>query len=286
MVQSAENDDPYDLRRAQRRNDLAGTHRRAGVADRRPRACLYSSLQTRKLRRYEAAVIRQAAATLAVSETDATQLGALAADRQIDVVPIGVDTAHYAPDAPLAQSIRAVRCRLHRHVNYHANEDAALWLCAEIWPRIRAAKPTARLAIVGRNPTPRIRHYDGLGGICVTGAVPDDRPSMRGAGVYLLPIRFGSGVRVKLLNAMSMGCAVVATPAACEGVTVTADTDLIVADARPEPYAQAVVTLLGDDARRRALGTAGRLRMRAQYDWSICTPKLIDVYRRLEHGHV
>jgi glycosyltransferase involved in cell wall biosynthesis len=244
----------------------------------------YSLIQWLKLRAYERNVIQQAAATLAVSPSDAAALERLSG-RHIDVVPIGVDTTRFnreaadrAPPVPFDVVFSGT-------LDYRPNMDAARWLLRDIWPRIRAAKPDATLALVGRNPTPTIQRFNGVDGITVTGEVPDDRPYLAGAGVYVLPIRFGAGVRVKLLNAMSMGCAVVATEMACEGVSAQHDTHLGITQAHPGAFAAATVALLDDPGRRTRLGVAARALMVRGYDWSVVTPSLLAVYERIGAAH-
>lgn len=247
---------------------------------------LYSALQSRKLRRYEASVMRHSAITIAVSETDAAALHALAPEAEIAVVPIGVDTHYYAPNVIAKQPTERSDVVFTGTLDYRANRDAASWFCTRIWPIVRARKPNARLAIVGRNPPEELLTLNGNDGIIVTGAVPDDRPSMAGAGVYVLPIRFGAGVRVKLLNAMSMGCAIVATPAACEGIAIEDGTHLSIAAAEPEPFAASVIALLDDAERGLRYGAAARSLMQTTYDWSVVTPKLLAVYAGLEQRRV
>ena len=175
--------------------------------DRRFIRAAYSAIQARKLRWYEANAMRRAACTLAVSASDAAHLRALNRSAPVKIVPIGVDTTYYAPDvvyiaAPQTDVVFTGT------FDYRANDDAADWFVRHVWPRVRSSRPNARCALVGRNPSERLRACDGRDGITVTGSVPDDRPFMAAASVYILPMRFGSGVRVKLLNAMSMGCAV------------------------------------------------------------------------------
>ncbi len=244
---------------------------------------VYSASQARRLRRYEADAMRQAARTIAVSDSDASALRKLAPDVTVVAVPIGVDTAYYSPD------------RVHTHVpttdvvftgtlDYRANEDAAAWFAQYVWPLIRRSQPEARCAFVGRNPNAALRALNGQSGITVRGSVPDDRPYMAAASVYILPIRFGAGVRVKLLNAMSMACPIVATPASCEGVAVRDGQHLIVAAAKPVVFARAVLALLDDPQRGSVLGQAARDLVAKQYDWSVCTPKLLAVYAEMERN--
>lgn len=244
----------------------------------------YSLIQWLKLRAYERSVIRQAAATLAVSPSDVAELERLSG-RTVDVVPIGVDTSRYRRNAMDMSPPIPFDVVFSGTLDYRPNTDAALWLLRAIWPRIRAAKPGATLAIVGRNPTPVMRQFDGKDGITITGEVPDDRPYMAGAGVYVLPIRFGAGMRVKLLNAMSMGCAVVATTMACEGVDLHSGEYLLATPAHPGAFAAATLALLDDEGRRLQLGAAARTLMVERYDWSVVTPALLKVYDRLGVSH-
>ncbi|MGI8854569.1 MAG: glycosyltransferase [Thermomicrobiales bacterium] len=256
---------------------------RQAVRDRNFPRAIYSTIQARKLGRYEGDAIRRAAATIAVSREDADALERLAPDRPVDVVPIGVDTTYYDPCAVPATPESAFDLLFTGTMDYRANADAASWLIRAVWPRVRAVKPNARLGIVGRSPSASLLRYNGHNGITVTGAVADDRVFMASAAVYVLPIRFGAGVRVKLLNAMSMACAVVATPAATAGIVAVNGTHLIAADADADVFAAAVIRLLDDPIRRRTLGKAARAHMCAVYDWAICTPALLGVYDRLEH---
>lgn len=244
----------------------------------------YSAMQTRKLRRYEAGVMRRAGYTLAVSDADAAHLRTLDPHVMVKIVPIGVDSAHYSPNA-VSTPVDQTDVVFTGTFDYRANEDAADWFVRQVWPRIRRARPAARCALVGRNPSAKLRAYDRRNGITVTGSVPDDRPFMAAASVYVLPIRFGAGVRVKLLNAMSMGCAIVATPAACEGIAVSDRKEVVMASPDAIPFADAVLALLDDPKRRVALGCAARACASARCDWSVCTPTLLAIYADMERGN-
>lgn len=243
----------------------------------------YSTLQASKLRRYEAAVMRRAARTIAVSDRDASALQRLAPAAIVVTAPIGVDTAHYSRARPMSH-VHATDMVFTGTLDYRANEDAAAWFVRDVWPRIRRSRPAASCAFVGRNPGVALRGLDGRDGITVTGNVPDDRPYMAAASVYILPIRFGAGVRVKLLNAMSMACPIVATPAACEGIAVRDGQHVAVAAPEPIAFATAALALLDDPQRGDMLGQAARTLVSAQYDWSVCTPTMLAVYAELERG--
>jgi polysaccharide biosynthesis protein PslH len=114
-------------------------------------------------------------------------------------------------------------------------------------------------------------------GVTVTGSVADDRPYFAGATVYVLPMRYGGGVRLKLLNALAMGCAVVSTPAGAEGIAVRDGEHLLIAN-NASDFAAAVNRLLGDAALRAQLGAAGRAYVQQHFDWA-------SIVARLEAGY-
>lgn len=270
----------YDAHNAEA--TLQGRMARQAWRDHRCIRAAYSAIQARKLRRYEAGVMRRARYTLAVSEADAAHLRTLDPHAEVKIVPIGVDTGQYAPTA-VGTPVHQTDVVFTGTFDYRANEDAAAWFVTQVWPRIRRARPAARCALVGRNPSAKLRACDGRDGITVTGSVPDDRPFMAAARLYVLPIRFGAGVRVKLLNAMSMGCAIVATPAACEGVAVSDGREVVMAPPEATAFANSVLALLSNPQRRATLGCAARARASEQYDWSVCTPALLALYADMEH---
>ncbi len=272
----------YDAHNAEA--TLQGRMARQAWRDHRFIRAAYSAIQARKLRRYEASVMRRARYTLAVSDADAAHLHPLDPDALVRIVPIGVDTVHYSPNA-VGTPIDQTDVVFTGTFDYRANEDAAAWFVTQVWPRIRCARPAARCALVGRNPSAKLRANNGRNGITVTGSVPDDRPFMAAASVYVLPIRFGAGVRVKLLNAMSMGCAIVATPAACEGVAILEGKEVVMVAPDATCFANSVRALLDDPKRRVALGSAARASVSERYDWSVCTPTLLAIYADMEHGN-
>ncbi len=244
----------------------------------------YSALQARKLRHYESNVMRHAMCTIAVSDSDAVALRKLEPAATVFTVPIGVDTAYYSREHAGAP-VPATDVVFTGTLDYRSNEDAAEWFARYVWPHVRRARPDARCAFVGRNPSARLRAYHGHDGIAVTGSVPDDRPSMAAAAVFILPIRFGAGVRVKLLNAMSMACPIVATPAACEGIAVSDGQHVVIAAPEPERFAASVIALFNDPQRGVALGQAARTFVSEHYEWSVCTPRLLALYADLERSN-
>ncbi|CAA9584267.1 MAG: Glycosyl transferase, group 1 family protein [uncultured Thermomicrobiales bacterium] len=253
--------------------------RRAAATDVRevrhwPRA-VYSVFQWQRLRAFERRALRECDLTVCVSEADAAALQALAPERPLVVAPNGVDTGYYARARVADRATPRFDLAFSGTLDYRPNIDAVGWFVEEVWPRLRARRPgrSLRLALIGRNPAPEVTRLVLRDGVVVTGSVADDRPYFAGATVYILPMRYGGGVRLKLLNALAMGCAVVATRAGCEGVPVRDDEHLLLAD-DAEAFAAAAERLLDDADLRARLGAAGRAMVERDYDWGTIVARL------------
>lgn len=249
---------------------------RAGAATGAGPAALYSRLQAPRLRRLEAQMCRRADRVLCVSEPDASALRALVPAGEPTVVPNGVDVDDFARTEDQATD-GAARLVFTGTMDFRPNADAVEWFARDVLPRIRAVRPDAELVAVGQRPGPRLQRRHGRDGVTITGAVDDVRPFLARASVVVAPLRFGSGTRVKLLEAMASARPIVATTLAAEGLAVRDGTELLLADG-PEPFARAVLGLLADPAHARRLGQAGQALVRARYDWRAIGPRLLAVY--------
>jgi polysaccharide biosynthesis protein PslH len=245
-------------------------------------AALYSFLQWRRLTRLERAVCQQVDHVIAVSEADAEALHELVPTLQPDVVPNGIYTAEYTClDKQLDLGPAALLFT--GTMNYRPNVDAVLWFADEIMGVIREAVPEARLFIVGNKPHSRLDGVRQRDYIEVTGYVQDVTPFLHSATVYVAPLRMGSGTRLKLLQAMAAGCAIVSTSTGAEGLHVSSGREILLADTAAR-FARATVALLRDPAQRVQLGQAAQELVRQQYDWSVIVPRLLAVYQRMSLG--
>jgi glycosyltransferase involved in cell wall biosynthesis len=153
--------------------------------------------------------------------------------------------------------------------SYSANYDAMCWFVRDVYPLIRARVPDVRLTITGDTanrplpPAPNAVH---------TGYVEDVRPLVAGAWISVAPIRIGGGTRVKILEAMALGTPVVATSKGAEGLEVTNDAHLLIADT-PQLFAQHVVRLLGDADLRSRLARRARELVARRYAWGVIGPR-------------
>jgi sugar transferase (PEP-CTERM/EpsH1 system associated) len=265
--------------------------RRAFEADvRRPRrwpAALYSLIQWRKLRRYEAQVCRVADRVVAVSEADKAALqrlvgtcGAAGGELPVTVVPNGIDLEFYQTlpqDLPALPAGRSLALVFTGKMDFRPNVDAVLWFGQEVLPLIRREQPEAHFYVVGQRPHARLAALGGNPALTITGAVPDVRPYISGAAVYVVPLRVGGGTRFKILEAMALGRPIVSTTMGCEGFPELADGENILIADRPEAFAGQVARLLRDPDARARLGEAAR-RIAPAYDWQAIVPRLEAAY--------
>ena len=263
--------------------------KRACFADartpRRWHASAYSLAQWLKLARYEAAVMRRCDLVLAVADDDRRALARLAPQARIGVVPNGVDTAAFDQAALAAEGAGALAFApgtlvFSGTLDYRPNVDALVWFAREVLPLLRARRPDLRVLAVGRRPAPALQQLAQHRHIVLTGEVADARPFIAGAAVYIVPMRIGGGVRLKLLEALSLAAPVVSTHMGAEGVAGLRDgAHCLLAD-QPAEFAAAVLRLLGSPALGARLGAAGRALVRQHYDWNAIVPQMEAHYIR------
>ncbi|MGH2650751.1 MAG: glycosyltransferase [Actinomycetota bacterium] len=225
------------------------------------------ALEWRKMRRYEAKACARAALTVAVSDADRALLMACAPGADIQAIPTGVDTSYFHPNGAAEAPATLV---FTGSMDWYPNEDAIMYFMDAILPNIRREVPGVSLAVVGRDPTPRLREVGAAAGVRVTGTVPDVRPYMAEAAVYIVPLRVGGGTRLKIFEALAMGKAVVSTRVGAEGLPIVSEQHFLEADGSAA-FSRAVINLLKDPVRRRSLGSAGRRLVEERYSWTQVT---------------
>jgi glycosyltransferase involved in cell wall biosynthesis len=196
------------------------------------------------------------------------------------VIPNGVDTEQFVPSTQVcAKPLAELSMVFTGKMDFRPNVDGMVWFCKEILPRVRSEIPLAHLVIVGQKPSAAVDSLRTRPGVEVTGAVPDIRPFVADAAVYVVPLRMGSGTRLKVLEAMAMGKAIVSTRRGVEGIDVVPGRDVLIADS-PVDFARQVVGLLRDPARQQSLGRAARDLAVAKYDWRSIVGAFDAIYER------
>lgn len=230
-----------------------------------------------KLPSYERRLLERFDHCLAVSEVDAQQLRTLAPRARVSVIPNGVDPDEFYPGVESEESNCLV---FTARLSYFPNVDAMLFFCYEVLPIIRKAVPDIRLLIVGEQPAREICALRTLSGVEVTGSVPDTRPYLAKATVVVVPVRLGSGTRIKVLEAMAMAKAVVSTSVGAEGLIVRSGEDIEIEDTAVS-FAEEVIKLLNDPERRACMGKRARQAILQQYTWAGISARLEEIYQRI-----
>jgi glycosyltransferase involved in cell wall biosynthesis len=231
----------------------------------------------RHVRAYEDQAVGRFDRVLSVSavETPRFERAARSGGR-VTTVPIAPDTRELLksrPDGGVGQDVL-----FGGSLDWFPNIDAVRFLANEIWPLVRERVPEARLCIAGKDPVGEVRRLEGLPGVSIIPNPPDMLPLLRKASVVTAPIRTGSGIKIKTVEAMAAGKAVVATTLGCEGWDVIDRVHFRRADTAPE-FANALVELLSDASARRRLGSAAQQLVSDRYTVERMVVQVEAVYR-------
>lgn len=221
----------------------------------------YGQIEYSKLKRWELDVCRRSAGVLACSEVDRRLLLDECPGLRVAVAPNIVDTASYTlGDAGDSSTLIYVGA-----MDWLPNQDAVEHFICDIMPAVRRGHPGVRLVVAGRNPSAAFRRkFRDLPDVVFTGKVDDIRGEIAQASVSIVPLRIGSGTRLKILEAAAMGKAIVSTHLGAEGLDFSPDREIVLAD-QPDAFARAVIDLLNEPVRRETMGRAARARVVAQY---------------------
>ena len=234
-------------------------------------------LEGRRLRRLECGVSGRAQAIILVSGHEAKLYRSFSPAECVYAIGNGVDLEYFRPKEP-AEGERPAQCVFVGAMDYRANVDGVTWLAREVWPEVYARRPAARLVLVGSNPGAGVKRLAELPGVELVGEVPDVRPHLSQAAVVVVPLRVARGIQNKVLEALAMGKAVIASPQALEGLEVEPGVHVCRA-ASPAEWIEGLLALLDDPDLCRRLGLAGRQRVEQSYTWTARLAPLADLLR-------
>lgn len=224
-------------------------------------------LSHHKQRRYAQQMLRSAAAVISPSETEAANALRLVPNlERVVIVPNGVAE----PPTDIIRNEDRYRLVYSGSVLYQPNRDAVDWFSSRILPLVRAQVPEAHLVVTGGIDGTE-RRYEA---VTYSGLLADPRPMIAGSAICVVPLRAGGGTRLKVLEALSLGTAVVSTSKGVEGLHLEPLSEVLVADGETD-FAEAVVELLRDPARQTRLTERGRNRVMHEYLWSVLTPSFV-----------
>ncbi len=236
----------------------------------------YVGREASKLRRLEARAADQFRANITVSVADAEELRMICPGAVTAVIPNGVDTVYFVP----RRGQESPTLIFTGGMNMFANRDGVDWFLDGVWPSVKARVPDARFVAIGQRPSERLQAASAMdGAVQAPGFVQDVRPEVARAAIYIVPLRVGGGTRLKVLDAMAQGKAIVSTTLGAEGIDVRNGEHLLLAD-DARAFADCIVDLLNRPEERLRLGEAARRRAEEKYSWAMLGDRLAGVYAR------
>jgi glycosyltransferase involved in cell wall biosynthesis len=238
----------------------------------------YFRQEGRRLERFERELAADVAVNVTCSTLDSDRLVAIQPAARTIEIPNGVDVEFFQPQGTAERPNSLIFVGT---MNWYPNVDAVLWLLRDIFPRIRARCPSATLDIVGANAPESITTLARqTPGAVLHGFVPEVRPLLDSAALYVCPIRDGGGTKLKVLDAFAMEKCLLAHSVALEGIAARDGIEAVVADSA-EAFAQRALELLADPQMRRRVGTAARQLAMRQYSFASIGNELATLYEQL-----
>jgi sugar transferase (PEP-CTERM/EpsH1 system associated) len=250
-----------------------------------PTAPLYRMYGRREAHHRRAEEVRQwrrADHVVAVSDTDRGVMTELVPEAEITVVPNCIDPHRFAP-SPRPHEERRGAVFVGK-MDYRPNVDAMVWFVDGVLPLVRSVVPDFELTIVGRDPVPRVQALGRRPGVRIVGRVRETLPYLHAAALEVVPLRAGSGSRLKVLEALATGTPVITTELGVEGLTVDPGRHVVVAE-HPIEMADAIVDLMADPARRQRLADDGRRLVEERYAWPDAVRRLAEVHEQVVAKH-
>ena len=219
---------------------------------------------------------RYADRVVVTSALDADGLSRVVNSRRIVAIPYGIDLEYYE----YRRTPEAGRIVFTGNMSWPPNEDAAEHFARDIMPAVRNRIPDASFWIVGAEPSARVQNLASIPGIHVTGTVADIRPWFWSAAVYASPLRFGLGVKNKILEAMALGAPIVATSRSLTGTPLIDRRHAMIADADAK-FTESVVHLLSEPEYGNSLSREARRKVEAEYSWRRIAEAFEELYQEI-----
>jgi glycosyltransferase involved in cell wall biosynthesis len=229
-----------------------------------------------RLRRFERRYCSMFDLNITCSDLDSRALQEISPQSRVEAVPNAVDTDYFRPGVEESN----LRLIFVGRLNWYPNSKAVCFIAEHLWPKLKSTWPDVEFDIVGAHPPKAVVALSKREpNFKVHGFVDDVRPLMSRATAYICPISDGGGTKLKVLDALAMGKALIAHPIACEGIEVTPDENVLFAET-PEDYVRQLLVILADKYRRGRLGAAGRLLVESHYSKIAVGRRLTELLER------
>lgn len=243
---------------------------------------IYMSILSTQLRKYETSAIKKFDGIAAISPDDAAKLKGFAYSVPVIAFPAGIEIPDVLPSPRMSKDITQIKLFYIGSFDWMPNTEGVLWFLRNSWPLIHSKNKHIRMVIAGRSMPSIIRNYK-TPNITIMGEVPDARSFMNENDVMIVPLLSGSGIRIKIIEAMSLGKPVVATPAAASGIPYRNGCGMVVAK-EPKKLAEEVLAIASDRNDLHAIGEKAFRFAKQHYNNNDAIEKLTEFYRQLSGG--
>jgi sugar transferase (PEP-CTERM/EpsH1 system associated) len=223
------------------------------------------SIEQRRFFAYEHRIAHSFSHALVCTAVEQRDFERLIPGVPVSLVANGVDLDYFRPAGNAKRPGSIVFTGV---MDYFPNVDAVVWFCDEVLPLVQAQMPEASFVICGNRPARAVRRLAMRRGVSVTGRVPDTRPYLDSAEVFVAPLRMARGIQNKVLEAMAMGLPCVASTAAASGTVVAKGAGILASD-EPREFAEHVLRLLQEKKFRCDMGRKARAAAEANYRWEV-----------------
>ncbi len=236
----------------------------------------YLSIQNTRLKLFEYTVLKSADAIIPITTVDQTYFEGWGIQKPFFSSPTGLLLEKYKVDhsKDLPQSVFHFGS-----MDWMPNEEAVLWFAQNVWEKVVKEVPGAKFYIVGRGISPRVEDL-GIPGVVVVGKTESPEKVYHSYSLMVVPLLSGSGMRIKLIEGMAYGKAIVSTSIGAEGIQVTNGKDCLLADQAGD-FAKEVIALLKDESKRKTLETEARVFAEKNYDNKMLVKELLHFYQTL-----
>lgn len=232
----------------------------------------YIFFQWKKMEWYEKGFFPKFAQTISVSDNDREIINSWIPDTKVKVIPNGVDTNFFKQSDQIKEE--EYNLVFTGSMDWRPNIDGILYFLDQIWPIVVKANPSMKFYVVGRNPDAAlVNRVKRETNVFLTGTVDDVRPYIDRANVFIVPLRFGGGSRLKILEALSMNKPVISTTVGAEGLELKNGRDILIEDT-PHLFAEKIIDLCNNKELREKLSKNGNEIINKKYKWSVISKEL------------
>ena len=236
----------------------------------------FARLQYKKIYNYEKSIVEKFDKCIVITKEDEKVLKQMNPRAITTVIPAGVDSDFFNPLDIKEEDFTIVFVG---SLEWYPNVDGVIWFLNKVYPIVKHKIPFLRFYVVGKNPPESVLSFNSPD-IAVTGYVEDVREYIAKSNLVVVPLRIGGGMRIKILESMAMGKAVVSTTIGAEGIEAANNKEIILADTELD-FANAVVNILSDKEKRKRIGENALRLVNDKYTWGKVAERFEEEYKRL-----